>query len=861
MFTWNLQFVSRKRLEDTLTQLTVSDGEGRDVLVRIHTAIHTPEEAVDLAAGIKSIIPNAQILGTSTSAIISEGKLIHDRCVISVTQMDEGNAFAARIPVKDENGRMLCAETLCAAAANRMVRDNTKLLFVFSPEVYRDIDRFVEFSNEKMPGVRLIGGVADRNDIIGDSGFVFDENGWSGQEMILAALSGDALECFADFATGVQVTGDPHEITGVRGDHIMEVDGKPAAEFIHEGIGEAICTQTESGFYFPLAYCFDGTDVPFVYGYHGEDGIGVNHNATVGRKIRRGFFYDRKIISDNRSMYGRMESFEKSEAFFCYACKDRFRIYPNSVIWELSAYENSNMSGCLTQGEISAAGGRNVFTNCAFVLAAAGENPETQPLNPHVFLHTEALAEDNQTLIGYLMDAASASSRSDDAVMKESMRGFVDRCKELLLYSEKDSIANEAALHMDIRAGGYDRVCLIDVPDQRSMRAVFSEQAIGKTHSHFLSECTAFAAQKNYHVYLLKQWQFAVAVPSYMVSLEGFTEDMRALQKRLFDVKGDYIPLVSVFCIINECTAETLKSVYDAARLEMIQKNIQFYVCNGKEEELDEESILEKYRMVNVIHYALSHDGVIPYYQGIYDNSEQKIHHYEALMRLKDENGKVYTPFAFLDVARSYGLLYDALSMEMLRKVFDAFRDAGGKSVSINLGMRDIQNGELTRYIYGFLSTAPHPENFIFEILENEDVDEYETLLQFVDSIHKLGGKISIDDFGSGYSNLLHVINIPADYLKIDGSIVRECCRNKASESLVRLISAWNRMNERESRIVAEFVENEEIQNKLLRYSIDYSQGYLFSKPVPEVPDSGSESPPAGRTDEGIKHSGQGEKP
>ena len=241
--------------------------------------------------------------------------------------------------------------------------------------------------------------------------------------------------------------------------------------------------------------------------------------------------------------------------------------------------------------------------------------------------------------------------------------------------------------------------------------------------------------------------------------------------------------------------------------------------------------------MVNVINYALSHDGVIPYYQGIYDNKEQAIHHYEALMRLRDENGKVYTPFSFLGVARSYGLLYDALSMEMIRKVFDAFKDSEEKSVSINLGMRDIKNEELTRYIYDFLSTALHPEHFIFEILENEDVDEYDTLLRFVNSIHKLGGKTSIDDFGSGYSNLLHVVNIPADFLKIDGSIVKECGRNKASEGLVQLISAWNRMSETDSKIVAEYVENEEIQDKLLRYSIDYSQGYLFSKPAPEIPD------------------------
>jgi EAL domain-containing protein (putative c-di-GMP-specific phosphodiesterase class I) len=840
MFTWNLQFVSKKRLEDTLYQFMVSDGEDKDVLVRIHTAIHTAEEAVDLAAFIKRIIPNAKILGTSTSAIISEGKLIHDQCVISITQMDEGKVLAARIPLKEKDSdHLLPAEELCARAAELIVRDDTKLLFVFSPVQYRDIERFVECSNTQMPGVRMIGGVVDWNDIIGDSGFVFDETGWSGQEMILAAMSGDTLECLADFATGVQVVGETHEITETRGDHILGIDGKPAAAFLHDGIGEEICTQTEIGFYFPLAYCFDGVDVPFVYGYYGEDGIGANHNVTVGRKIRRGFFYDRKIVSDNRSMFDRMESFEKGESFFSYGCKDRFRIYPNSVVWELSAYENSNISGCLTQGEISLIGGRNAFTNCAFVLAAAGENPETQQMNPYVFSHTENLAEDNQKLIGFLMDAIQASSQNTDAAMKESMESFVDSCRQMLLYTEKEKIANQAALHMDVRMGGYDRVCVIDVPGQRSMRTVFSEERIEKTHSHFVSECTSFAARKNYHAYLLKKWQMAIAVPSYMVSLEEFSKDMRDLQKLLFETKDDYIPIVSIFCIVNECTADNLKNNYDAARLEMLQKNNQFYVCDGKEEELDAESIREKYRMVNVINYALAHDGVVPYYQGIYDNREQTIHHYEALMRLKDEDGKIYTPFDFLDVARSYGLLYDALSLEMIRKVFDAFKDSEDKSVSINLGMRDIKNEELTGYIYSFLSTVRHPEHFIFEILENEDVDEYETLLRFVNSIHKLGGKTSIDDFGSGYSNLLHVVSIPADFLKIDGSIIKECCNNKASEVLVQLISTWKTMNERDARIVAEFVENEAIQDKLLRYQIDYSQGYLFSKPVPEIPGHG----------------------
>lgn len=836
MFTWNLQYVSKKRLEDTLPQLIDRSEADRDVLVRIHTAVHTPEEAVDLAAFIKRLIPWAKILGTSTSAVISGGKLLHDQCVISVTQMAEGSVRVARFPLGDAGSPAPSGEALCGEVRETLVRDDTKLLLAFFTD-YQEIERFVVCSRTQMPGVQMVGGLTDWSDILGDAGFVFDETGWSGREAAIAALDGETLEVLADFTTGVQVVGDDHEITKVSGEMIREIDGKPAAEFIHEGIGEEICTKTEIGFYFPLVYTFDGINVPFVIGYYGKDGVGANHFVTPGRKIRRGFFYDRKIVSENRAMYHRVESFEKGETVFSYACRDRYRFYPNSVKWELSAYENSNICGCLTRGEISAAGGKNAFPNCAFALAVAGENPETQQYNPYVFTHTETLAEDNQRLIGFLMDAVQASGRDTGSAMNASLNSFVESCKEKLLYTEKDNIANEAALYMDIRLAGYDRVCVIEVPDVASMRTVFSGQMIEKTHSHFVAECASFAAQKDYRVYLLEPWRVAVAVPSFAASLRDFSEDMRLLQKKLYEATEEYIAVVSFFCVINECTAETVKQVYNAARMEMMQKNMQFYVCDGKEEELDEESIRERYRMVNVINYAISHDGVIPYYQGIYDNKQQSIHHYEALMRLLDENGRIYSPPEFLDVARSYGLLYDTLSMTMVRKVFGAFRDIEERSVSINIGMRDIRNEELTGYIYSFLSTARHPENFIFEILENEDVDEYEALLGFVNNIHRLGGKISIDDFGSGYSNLLHVVSIPSDFLKIDGSIVRECCRNKDSESLVALISSWNKMNTRDSRIVAEYVENKDIQEKLIRYGIDYSQGHLFSKPSPEIPE------------------------
>ena len=104
-----------------------------------------------------------------------------------------------------------------------------------------------------------------------------------------------------------------------------------------------------------------------------------------------------------------------------------------------------------------------------------------------------------------------------------------------------------------------------------------------------------------------------------------------------------------------------------------------------------------------------------------------------------------------------------------------------------------------------------------------------------MDKIHELGGQISIDDFGSGFSNLQHIASIHSDYLKIDGSIVRRCVDDEQSANLIALMAGWKRLSNRKVQIIAEFVENEAIQDLLMDFDIDYSQGYLFSRPSPEI--------------------------
>ena len=863
MFTWNFQLVSKTRIAETFSQLRL-DGSQDNILIRIHTAIHNPSEAVELARYIKKLVPGAHIFGTSTSDIIIDGRVISNQCIVSVTQMEGGSIRTAMLPIL-EGGDYVSAVDLCSRVGEEVVGPDTKLLLTFFTISEFDVYNFVDKCNGVFPGVQMLGGIAagieSNLERMPENTFIFDEKRWMSKGVIFASLSGEELDVLSQTATGVECIGEEVEITKSYGTAILEIDNCNAGTFYRNGIGNSLIKNTETASLFPYV-CSDRSDYPIFFHYFNEMRVGDiipvsdkefyeknkdynpndtfevisgNHHLKKGQKLRRAFIHDKKIISDNRKMFRQIESFEKSETLFAYSCIIRSIIYTNCIKWELSVYHNSNMSGCITYGEIVSVGGKNRFVNGTFAIAAMGEKPAAQEFNPYTFFYTESLADDNVELLDYLTAVEREMDENKDEEYSSSLLDFVRNCEQKMLHSDKLGLPNLAALNIDMKLHGVDRVCVIDVVDMNGIDSVFSEQLIDLTYKNYISKCDSFAKSKGYHMYVLQGWRIAVAAESYKVALSDFASDMETLQKKLFYSGEQYISIVPNFSVIDNCTNENFKNAQNSSGIRMWQKNIQFIVWDAQDNQLDAEAIRENYHMVNVINYAIANDRVIPHYQGIYDNVNGYIHHYEALMRLEDETGKIYYPNSFLDVARKYGLLYDSISLQMIKKVFDRFKDSRDNSVSLNLGIRDIRNKEITDFIYDFLSVAKYPENFIFELLENEDIDDYNLMVEFVDKIHELGAKISIDDFGSGFSNLQHIINLQSDIVKIDGSIVRNCCDNVGAENLIALISTWKSLANSSISIIAEFVENEEIQKKLLNYNIDYSQGYLFSKPTSEI--------------------------
>ncbi len=228
--------------------------------------------------------------------------------------------------------------------------------------------------------------------------------------------------------------------------------------------------------------------------------------------------------------------------------------------------------------------------------------------------------------------------------------------------------------------------------------------------------------------------------------------------------------------------------------------------------------------------YAIKNDNIVTYFQPIVNNTNKIYEKYECLVRMIDGD-EVISPFFFLEIARQTRQYFD-ITKTVIAQSFEMFKD---KEVefSINLSIIDILEPQMLEYIFMMLKKYDIGDRVVFEILESEYIENFEGVIYFINEIKKYKCKVAIDDFGTGYSNFAYLIKLKADYLKIDGSLIKNLDRDKNSFLVVSTIIEFSK--KLGMKTIAEFVENEEIFKIVKNLGVDYSQGYFFSAPKKDV--------------------------
>lgn len=307
-------------------------------------------------------------------------------------------------------------------------------------------------------------------------------------------------------------------------------------------------------------------------------------------------------------------------------------------------------------------------------------------------------------------------------------------------------------------------------------------------------------------------------VKSWTFFLEGL---IHLTQKESFMVEGIEIVLTVTIGVApaSEWTLEDAMAALKQAKVR--RHSLEFFSHRSKREQ---ENNIAWYKRIKE---AIEESRIVPYYQPIVDNTTREVIKYEALIRLIDVDGKIISPFHFLEIAKKTKL-YPELTKIMIEKVIEEFRYRP-ISVSLNLSTQDLINAELADFLEEKLQENKMASHLIFEILESEGIQNYADVSAFVERFKAIGCHFAIDDFGSGYSNFDHLLKLNIDTIKIDGGLIKNLPSDPNARIFVRHIADFAR--ETGMKTVAEFVADEEIFRQVLDIGIDASQGYYFYEP------------------------------
>ncbi|WP_368029843.1 putative bifunctional diguanylate cyclase/phosphodiesterase [Arcobacter sp. s6] len=228
---------------------------------------------------------------------------------------------------------------------------------------------------------------------------------------------------------------------------------------------------------------------------------------------------------------------------------------------------------------------------------------------------------------------------------------------------------------------------------------------------------------------------------------------------------------------------------------------------------------------------AIENDQIEAYFQPIKPssiNDDLVIH--ELLMRI-NQDGRIVSAFEFIEIAEARGLI-NTMDLMVIEKAFKKIKETNYQGILfINLSPKSLIMGDFINKINNFVNTYEIvKEHIVFEITERETVKNFSLLEKFVHALKVEGYKFAIDDFGSGFSSFHYIKKFPIDYIKIDGDFIINIDKDIKDRAFVNSIVTLAK--ELNIKIIAEFVESQEIVEILDVLEIDYYQGYHIGKPI-----------------------------
>lgn len=425
-------------------------------------------------------------------------------------------------------------------------------------------------------------------------------------------------------------------------------------------------------------------------------------------------------------------------------------------------------------------------------------------------------------------------------------REHVNYTKNLESEIQEHTRQLDKKLHFDELTGLYSRysffediadintpiVFIIDINKFKVVNEIYGASVGTKVLKEFANFLLIFTRDSTYKVYRISGDEFIFRDEADIIDSYKYEKDIMNFFAEVCDFSVD----IGNDTISIEVTMGISTSQHDAFECAKIaleyakenKKSYEMYSAVIDSRSVEQDALVWKERTKS----AISENRIMPVYQPIVD-IEGKVVKHETLMRLKDaKDGKLIPPYHFLHIAIKTGL-YDTLSSRIIFNALNLVRESG-HTLSVNFTCSDIKNIRFLDEIEDFFIVHKNlGEKIVFEITESESIESYTDMKKFIKRFRQYGVKFAIDDFGSGFSNFEYILEIEPDYLKIDGSLIKNIDTYEKAYILVRAIVQFS--HELGIKIIAEYVHSEVVFNMLKELNVDEYQGFYFSEPLENI--------------------------
>jgi len=298
------------------------------------------------------------------------------------------------------------------------------------------------------------------------------------------------------------------------------------------------------------------------------------------------------------------------------------------------------------------------------------------------------------------------------------------------------------------------------------------------------------------------------------------------------------ITMSSGFVLIDTNTTSPTRAISEANRAcDLASKRGGNSLLAYKEDNTEMQKLEGSLEWVMIIKKALKENRFNMHAQAIHPlnakDYKKPFYHYELLLRLSDEKENQISPDEFIAAAEYYSMM-PSLDKWVVKHVFKSISSIPDQNplpvFAINLSGQSLNDPQFLTFVQQEIKkSGVHPQMLCFEITEQVAVEDLNSINTFIATMKALGCKFSLDDFGTGVSSYSYLRSLNVDYLKIDGIFVKHIVHDDVARAMVQSINQVG--HTMDLKIIAEYVENDQILKTLRDMGVDYGQGYQIAKP------------------------------